>query len=206
MGTIILRGISTALLVTVLTLLAGMLWIGMGMGGLNVNSLVDIGLVASCLIGGYRTGRESGQWILGGIVGAGYVGVSAALLALFLPLSSWGVIQVLGEGALLGVIAGAFGAGRGYGSTRMPYSRDWSQRYSSRPKPAWAGYEEQDDSEQTQELLRNGHDWGEPETRAQDRRERDWKDRDKYYSANDKTIFTAGANSRWWEDELPTKN
>ncbi|MHB1654016.1 MAG: TIGR04086 family membrane protein [Desulfitobacteriaceae bacterium] len=111
MGTVILRGISSSLLVTVLTLLGGMLWNAMGLGGISVSELLDIGLMLSCLVGGYQTGRGSGIWILGGLTGAGYVAVGAMLLALFLPLRSWGVLEVILEGGVLGLIAGAFGAG-----------------------------------------------------------------------------------------------
>lgn len=111
MGSSVLRGISTALLVTVLTLFAGILWTGMGLGGLSISRLVDIGLLASCLIGGYRSAKDSRQWLVGGITGAGFVTVGTILLALFLPVSGWGFIQVLVEGVILGLIAGAVGAG-----------------------------------------------------------------------------------------------
>jgi len=180
MGTAILRGISTALLVTVLTLLAGMLWIGMGMGGLSVYSLVDIGLVSSCLIGGYRTGKESGHWILGGIAGAGYVSVSAVLLALFLPLSSWGVVQVLGEGTLLGMIAGAFGAGRGYGSRSTWRSRDWLAPGYGRSRPDWLDYEEVS-REPEKDLPNKGHG---------------------YFPPEESSAFALNSNQRWWEEDI----
>ena len=111
MGTSVLRGISTALLVTVLTLFAGIVWGAVGLGGLSVSRLVDIGLLASCLVGGYRTGKESGKWLMGGATGAGYVTLGTILLALFLPIQGWGFIQVLTEGAVIGLIAGAVGAG-----------------------------------------------------------------------------------------------
>ncbi|HWQ40643.1 MAG TPA: hypothetical protein VN456_01235 [Desulfosporosinus sp.] len=111
MGSSVLRGISTALLVTVLTLFAGIIWGAVGLGGLSVSRLVDIGLLASCLVGGYRTGKESGQWLIGGVTGAGYVTLGTILLALFLPIQGWGFIQVLTEGAIIGLVAGAVGAG-----------------------------------------------------------------------------------------------
>lgn len=111
MGSSVLRGISTALLVTVLTLLAGIVWGAVGLGGLSVSRLVDIGLLASCLVGGYRTGKESGQWLMGGATGAGYVTLGTILLALFLPIQGWGFIKVLIEGAIIGSVAGAVGAG-----------------------------------------------------------------------------------------------
>ncbi|GAB6155657.1 TIGR04086 family membrane protein [Desulfosporosinus burensis] len=112
MGLFILRGITTALLVTVLTLFAGVIWGAIGLGGLSTSRLLDIGLLASCLVGGYRTAKESGVWLMGGVTGAGYVTVGTLLLALFLPIQGWGFIQVLVEGALIGLVAGAFGAGR----------------------------------------------------------------------------------------------
>lgn len=108
----ILRGISTALLVTILTLLAGMAWGTMGLGWVSVSQLVDIGLIASCLAGGYRAGKDSGRWVLGGAAGAGYVALGTALLALFFPIQGWGFIQILGEGSIAGLAAGAFGAGK----------------------------------------------------------------------------------------------
>lgn len=112
MGLFILRGITTALLVTVLTLFAGVIWGAIGLGGLSTSRLLDIGLLASCLVGGYRTSKESGVWFMSGVTGAGYVTVGTLLLALFLPIQGWGFIQVLVEGALISLVAGAFGAGR----------------------------------------------------------------------------------------------
>ena len=111
MHSCILKGITTALLVTILTLCAGIAAGALGFSGLNISGLVDIGLLLSCLIGGYRAAAGSGEWLAGGITGAGYVAVGTLLLALFFPIRVWGFIQVLGEGALIGGVAGAFGAG-----------------------------------------------------------------------------------------------
>ena len=111
MGPYVLKGITTALLVTVLTLFAGIVWGAMGLGGLSISRLLDIGLLASCLIGGYRTAKESGVWLLGGVTGAGYVTVGTLLLALFLPIRGLGFVQILAEGVILGSVAGAIGAG-----------------------------------------------------------------------------------------------
>lgn len=139
MGSSILRGISTALLVTVLTLFAGIVWGIMDLGGLSISRLLDIGLLASCLVGGYRTAKESGEWLLGGIVGAGYVTVGTLLLALFLPVRGWGFIQVLAEGAIIGLVAGAVGAGGAKGSGMSAWSGKRSQF-----TPSYAGYETND--------------------------------------------------------------
>ncbi len=111
MGRAVLRGISTALLVTVLTLLAGILWSSTGLGVVSISQLVDIGLVVSCFTGGYRTGKETRQWISGTLVGAGFVTIGSLLLALFTPVRGIGFLQVLLIGALLSSVAGAFGAG-----------------------------------------------------------------------------------------------
>lgn len=124
MGNIILRGISSALVVTVITLLAGMLWSTMGYGGLDPSSLVDIGLAASCLVAGYRSGREGGVWIWGGVSALGYVSLAILLAALFLPISGWGAAQILAEGGLMGVLAGAVGAGRAPGKGTRWQGRD----------------------------------------------------------------------------------
>lgn len=146
MGAFILRGITTALLVTVLTLFAGIIWSTMGLGGLSVSQLLDIGLLASCLVGGYRTAKESGVWLMGGVTGAGYVTVGTLLLALFLPIRAWGFAQVLAEGALIGLIAGAFGAGTKGGGT-------WSARKSqSYFTPSYVGYG-------TDDRVSNEFDW-----------------------------------------------
>lgn len=143
MGTYLLRGITTALLVTVLTLFAGIVWGGMGLGGLSISRLLDIGLLASCLVGGYRTAKESGKWWMGGVTGAGYVTVGTLLLALFLPVRGWGFIQVLAEGAIIGLVAGAVRAGGagGAGGAKGVVAGAWQGRRSqSYFKPSYAGY------------------------------------------------------------------
>ncbi len=139
MGSFILRGITTALLVTVLTLFAGIVWGVMNLGGLNISRLLDIGLLASCLVGGYRTAKESGEWLLGGIVGASYVTVGTLLLALFLPVRGWGFIQVLAEGAIIGLVAGAVGVGGAKGIGMSAWSGKRSQ-----VTPSYADYETND--------------------------------------------------------------
>lgn len=140
MGSYILRGITTALLVTVITLLAGVIWSYMGLGGLSVSKLIDIGLLASCLIGGYRTARESKVWFLGGVAGAGYVTVGTLLLALFLPISGVGFVKVLVEGALIGLVAGAFGAGK-KGAVPGAWARRPNETHFT---PSFVGYSKDD--------------------------------------------------------------
>lgn len=137
MGESILKGISAALGVTAITLLVGLLWTAMGLGGLSTSTLVDIGLIASCIAAGYVTGKESGQWSLGGVSGLGYVLLCVLLVALFLELRAWGVIQVLAEGGLIGILAGAFGAGSGgkrsrSSAWRAPQVSLWGDSYNSR--------------------------------------------------------------------------
>jgi hypothetical protein len=151
MGSFILRGITTALLVTVLTLFAGIVWGIMELGGLSISRLLDIGLLASCLVGGYRTAKESGMWLLGGIVGAGYVTVGTLLLALFLPVQGWGFIQVLAEGAIIGLVAGAVGAGGTKGTGMSVWSGKRSQFI-----PSYGGYE-------TNEGVSSKFDWDKEE-------------------------------------------
>lgn len=135
MGNSILKGISAALLVTVITLLAGLFWTAMGFEGLSTSTLVDIGLIASCIAAGYVTGKESGQWILGGVSSLGYVLLCVVLVALFLELRAWGVIQVLAEGGLIGILSGAFGGGSGGKNSRSagwrsPNFSSWGDSYS----------------------------------------------------------------------------
>lgn len=152
MGDGILKGISAALFVTVITLFAGLLWTATGFEGLSTSTLVDMGLVASCIAAGYQGGKESGQWILGGVSSLSYVLLCVVLMALFLELRAWGVIQVLAEGGLIGILAGAFGAGsggrrsRGSGWRAPRYfswgegsdsSSAYSSSYSSRGHKDW---------------------------------------------------------------------
>lgn len=148
MGSYVLRGITTALLVTVLTLFGGIVWSSMDLGGVSISQLLDIGLLASCLIGGYRTAKESGLWLMGGVTGAGYVTVGTLLLALFLPIQGWGFIQVLAEGVLIGLIAGAFGAGT-KPSAKSPRNSSQSQTHF---RPSYAGYA-------TNESVNREFDW-----------------------------------------------
>lgn len=147
----ILRGITTALLVTVVTLFAGIVWGALDLGGLSISILLDIGLLASCLVGGYRTAKESGEWLSGGIVGAGYVVVGTLLLALFFPIRGWGFIQILVEGAIIGLVAGAIGAGGAKG-TKMS---GWSG-YRSQFTPSYVGYE-------TNDVVSSKFDWDKEE-------------------------------------------
>lgn len=108
----------------------------MGFQVIGVSGLVDIGLAVSCLSGGYRAGKESGLWFLGGIAGAGYVGAGVILLALFAPVRTLGVMQVLVEGVILGAVAGAFGS-----SSKQNRSGGfaWGNRTFARPRSA-SGY------------------------------------------------------------------
>lgn len=141
MSSSVLKGISTALLVTVLTLFAGMVWSALGLGGVNISLIVDIGLMASCLVGGFRTGKESGQWLMGGFAGAGYVTVGTLLLALFLPVQGWGFIKVLIEGAIIGLVAGVVGA-RG---TKGVVSGAWQGgRSKMHTSPSYESYDNDD--------------------------------------------------------------
>lgn len=135
MGSYVLRGITTALLVTVLTLLAGIVWSSMGLGGLSISKLLDIGLLASCLIGGYRTAKESNVWFMGGVAGAGYVTVGTLLLALFLPIRGLGFVQVLAEGTLIGLVAGALAG------NKETAASTWNrQRNKTHFTPSYVGY------------------------------------------------------------------
>jgi hypothetical protein len=155
MGSFILRGITTALLVTVLTLFAGIVWGVMDLGGLSISRLLDIGLLASCIVGGYRASKESGEWLLGGIVGAGYVTVGTILLALFLPVRGWGFIQVFVEGAIIGLVAGAVGVG-GVKGVRMSV---WPGK-RSQFTPSYESYE-------TNNGVSNEFDWDKEEEREE---------------------------------------
>lgn len=168
MGNSVLRGISAALLVTVITLLAGMFWSAMGYGGLSASSFVDIGLIASCITAGYRTGKESGQWFLGGVAALGYAALSILLVALFLPVSRWGAVQILAEGGLIGVLAGGFGAGKTIGgrSQGMSWNRPGRGRSFS-----WS--EDHQDEDWDSHKERNEKEWS---TRSRDNWESDLHD------------------------------
>ncbi|KLU59554.1 hypothetical protein CEB3_c45440 [Peptococcaceae bacterium CEB3] len=171
MSRAVLRGISASLLVTVLTLLAGMLWNATGLAFVSVSALVNLGLLLSCLAGSYRAAKDSGLWFLGGIAGAGYVALGALLLALFLPLSLAGVFQIMLEGAALGLVAGLMGI-RGKRKFRSPAFFGNSGR-----SYAWAGVDrayrvgEQDEGENEDEDEDDGKGNGWRE-RAE---ERDWE-------------------------------
>lgn len=134
-GTSILKGITASLLVTFLTLLAGVIWRGMGLGGLSISQLLDVGLIVSCLAGGYRTAKASGSWLMAGVAGAGFVTVGTLLLSLFLPIRGLGFVQVLGEGILISLVAGALGAGK-----KGNASSTWSGGKSRHYTPSYAGY------------------------------------------------------------------
>jgi putative membrane protein (TIGR04086 family) len=140
-GNSILRGLSTALLVTLITVIVGILWFSMRLEPGSISIFVDIGLIASCLAGGYHTGVESRSWILGGVTGACYVMVGTVIMALFMPVSTWGALQVTMEGGALGLVAGILGKGGGpnikHGLKRSQFGR------SGVVSPGWNRYFEE---------------------------------------------------------------
>ncbi|NLO97786.1 MAG: hypothetical protein GX091_06935, partial [Peptococcaceae bacterium] len=111
MGTAVLRGITTGLLVTVLTLLAVL---GSSMAGIDkgiIAYLVDFGLLLSCLAAGYRASSYSGRILPGGLAAGGYAVVGILLLALYFSIDSLGTLKIISEGTGLGLLAGVLGAG-----------------------------------------------------------------------------------------------
>jgi putative membrane protein (TIGR04086 family) len=197
MGNSILKGISAALLVTVLTLLAGMLWTSLELGGLSMSTLVDIGLIASCVAAGYRAGKESGQWILGGVASLGYVALCIILMALFLEVSSWGIIQVLAEGGLIGILSGALGAA-GTSTKRGPV-RSWA---APRRSSTWESSNYQNDSRQApyQEWDSHVNDWDDLEDYEWERSDKKKSEGKKSWFSSEKANSRKGNSSR--DDEL----
>ncbi len=132
----VLRGIRTALLITLFILLGGLAWSALNLGGIKMSLLVDVGVVISCLAGGYRAGKETGQWMLGGAAGIGYVGIGIIILALFLPVNGIGGMEVLAGGGIVGTIGGIFSTQGNRGKNRMYRSRFDSTHYDER-KESW---------------------------------------------------------------------
>ncbi len=111
MGTSILKGITTGLLVTVLTLLAVL---GTTLAGIDktiISYIVDFGLLLSCLAAGYRASRNSGRILPSGLASGGYAIVGVLLLALYFPIDTLGAVKIISEGTGLGLLAGVLGAG-----------------------------------------------------------------------------------------------
>lgn len=211
MGTIILRGISSALVATVLTILAGMIWNVMGFGGLSVSNLVDIGLAVSCLFGGFRAGRESGQWFLGGVTGAGYVIVGVLLLALFAPVRTLGVFQVLAEGALLGSIAGAFAAGGAPVSRRRPLGQGrWASGRSYGRDNIWAeekAFDEKPNYDKVSDEIYPNKDESYENFSEEEYKDKNGKD-DGLYDRElpeEAIVDKYRSGNPWWEEEIGQK-
>lgn len=214
MGNNILKGISSALFVTVITLLGGILWNTLGYQGVNVTTLVDIGLITSCITAGFRTGKGSRIWFLGGLAALGYVGLCIILAALFLPISGWGAVQILAEGGLIGILAGAFGAGKqglsidGIGLKRSASShplafsssswddeRHWEERYDDRHEEGYGRNEESDNKKESE--------WD--QWMSKDRDDRDVKiNKDKHedkISQVSEDNWLKGEKRAWWDEE-----
>lgn len=122
MGTSILKGITTGLLVTVLTLLAVL---GTTLAGIDegiISYIVDFGLLLSCLAAGYRASRNSGRILPAGLASGGYAIVGVLLLALYFPIDKLGAVKIISEGTGLGLLAGVLGAGV-LSSEPDPYER-----------------------------------------------------------------------------------
>lgn len=111
MGTSILKGITTGLLITVLTLLVVL---GATLSGFEnnvISYIVDFGLLLSCLAAGYRASRSSGRILPSGIASGGYALVGVFLLALYFPIDLLGAAKIISQGTGLGLLAGVLGAG-----------------------------------------------------------------------------------------------
>lgn len=197
MSTAILRGISAALLATLLTLIAGLVWVELELGEFNSAVLVDVAVIISSAVAGYKAGKDGRLWLLGGLAGGGYMGVAILLLALFYPLSFWGVIQVLGQGILIGSIGGVIGAGGFAGgfSGRYGVPRSYSRRsYSNYYEPWYGGSRPVCDLEPKR-----------PE-QVPDHHINDWPDVEAEESTPAQGIYPAGnlqrSHGRWWEEEV----
>ncbi|NLL52277.1 MAG: hypothetical protein GX248_06185 [Peptococcaceae bacterium] len=122
MGTGILKGITTGLLVTVLTLLAVLASSMAGIDKTIIAYLVDFGLLLSCLAAGYRASSYSGRILPGGLAAGGYAVVGILLLALYFSIDIFGALKIVSEGIGLGLLAGVLGAGVLSSERRSYYS------------------------------------------------------------------------------------
>ena len=111
MGTSILRGITTGLLVTVLTLLVVLAATVSGFENIVISYIVDFGLLLSCLAAGYKASKSSGRILPSGIASGGYALVGVLLLALYFPIEILGAAKIISQGTGLGLLAGVLGAG-----------------------------------------------------------------------------------------------
>lgn len=111
MSTSILKGITTGLLVTVLTLLVVL---GVTLSGFEetiISYIVDFGLLLSCLAAGFRAGRSSGRILPAGLASGGFALVGVLLLALYFPIEPLGALKVISQGTGLGLLAGLMAVG-----------------------------------------------------------------------------------------------
>lgn len=131
MGTSILKGITTGLLVTVLTLLAVLGTTLAGMDKSIISYIVDFGLLLSCLAAGYRASRNSGRILPAGLASGGYAVVGVLLLALYFPIDTLGAVKIISEGTGLGLLAGVLGAGI-LSSDPDPYDYSETEKYPRR--------------------------------------------------------------------------
>ncbi|ADY56769.1 hypothetical protein Sgly_2484 [Syntrophobotulus glycolicus DSM 8271] len=107
----ILKGITTGLLVTVLTLLAVFSSAVLGFDQDTITYVIDFGLMLSCLSAGYKAARDSGMLIPAALAAASYALIGILLLALFFPINPSGAISVIGECLILGLLSGILGTG-----------------------------------------------------------------------------------------------
>lgn len=129
MGTSVLKGITTGLLVTILTLLAVL---GTTLAGLEKSvssSIVDFGLLLSCLASGYHASRSSGRIIPAAFASAGYTLVGIILLALYFPVDRVEAVKIISEGTGLGLLSGILGAGVLFSNQR--YLKRQGRNYTS---------------------------------------------------------------------------
>jgi len=131
MGTSILKGVTTGLLMTVLTLLVVLACSVAAVDNKIISYIVDFGLLLSCLAAGYRASRHSERILPAGLAAGGYAIIGVLLLALYFPIDILGAVKIISEGTGLGLLAGLLGAGV-LGSDSGFYERVESYNYPRR--------------------------------------------------------------------------
>jgi putative membrane protein (TIGR04086 family) len=208
MGRAVLQGICTALLVTALTLIAGIIWTSSGIGLVSISRIVDIGLLASCLIGGFRTGKQTNFWFSGTLVGIGYVTIGSILLALFTPIRGTGFLQVLLTGALLGSVAGAFGTGTIYHKANRNYARK-KVFYEDSSYSDWPDYDDMQTNYEVGPMIKEKDNNLFSEVNNYERKIKTPDSPEELSFFEDRTgdkKYRGRQRSPWWEEECTTHN
>ncbi|MDR2737026.1 MAG: hypothetical protein LBB49_05625 [Gracilibacteraceae bacterium] len=132
MGTSVVKGVTQALIVTILALAAVMVVSWLGAGSQYLLLIIDVGLVLGCIIAGYRAAFVANRVLPGIVAVMAYVFLVLILLSFYFQILPFGALKVLTGAVLIAMVSALAGKGRSM------YEDDSRSYYGRTPQNMWA--------------------------------------------------------------------